>query len=85
MNLTRRGVDLAGATQTVRDFSVWPVVDNTLDLLQAGLDEQARWKTSLWDGLILAAARALGATELITEDFNHGQDYEGIRAINPFR
>jgi len=33
----------------------------------------------------LAAARAAGVKELITEDFSHGQDYGGIRAINPFR
>ncbi len=38
-----------------------------------------------WDALILAAARTSGAAELLTEDFNHGQDYGGIRAINPFR
>jgi predicted nucleic acid-binding protein len=85
VNLGKRGVPQAEATQIVRDLSIWPVVDNTLDLLQAGLDEQARWKTSLWDALILAAARASGARELITEDLNHGQDYDGIQVINPFR
>jgi predicted nucleic acid-binding protein len=84
VNLGKRGVSTAKATQIVRDYAAWPVVDNTLDLLQAGLDEQARWKISLWDALILAAARASGVSELITEDFNHGQDYGGIRALNPF-
>ena len=51
---------------------------------QPALDEQARWKISLWDSLILAAARASGASELITEDLNHGQDYDGVKVINPF-
>jgi predicted nucleic acid-binding protein len=23
--------------------------------------------------------------ELLTEDFNHGQDYGGVRVVNPFR
>jgi hypothetical protein len=32
-----------------------------------------------------AAARGSGATQLVTEDLNHGQDYGGVRAINPFR
>ena len=85
VNLGRRGVAQTEATRIVRDFAIWPVVDNTLHLLQAGLHEQARWKTSLWDALILAAARASGAGELITEDLNHGQDYDGVRVINPFR
>jgi len=24
-------------------------------------------------------------SELVTEDFSHGQNYGGIRAVNPFR
>lgn len=35
--------------------------------------------------MILAAAKASGARELVTEDFSHGQDYDGVLAINPFR
>ncbi len=84
VNLRKQGVSQAEATKIVLDFVVWPVVDNTLDLFQAGLSEQARWKISLWDALILAAVRASGATELITEDLNHGQDYDGVRVSNPF-
>ena len=85
VNLGKRGVAQTEATQIVRDFATWPVVDNTLDLLEAALDQQTRWKISLWDSLILAAARASGASELMTEDLNHGQDYGGIRVLNPFR
>lgn len=85
VNLARKGVPQAEATQIVRDYFAWPVVENTKDLLMAGLDEQARWQLSLWDALILAAARAAGAAELISEDFNHGQNYGGVRAVNPFR
>lgn len=85
VNLEKRRVSRADAAQIIRDFSQWPVVDNSLELLHAALDEQARWQISLWDALILAAARASGASELVTEDLNHGQDYGGVRAINPFR
>ena len=85
VNLEKRGVARAKAGQIIRDYAQWTVVDNTLDLLLSAVDEQTRWKISLWDALILAAARAAGATELITEDLNHGQDYGGVRAINPFR
>lgn len=85
VNLCKRGVPQTEASQILRDFAVWPIVDNSLELLMAALDEQARWRISLWDALILAAARCSGASQLITEDFNHGQDYSGVRAINPFR
>jgi predicted nucleic acid-binding protein len=85
VNLEKSDVSRSEATQIVRDFSQWPVVDNSLDLLHSALDEQVRWRISLWDALILAAARASGAVELVTEDLNHGQDYGGIRVVNPFR
>ena len=85
VNLEKRGVPRVEAGQIIRDYAQWSVVDNTLDLLLSAVDEQVRWKISLWDALILAAARVSGASELITEDLNHGQDYGGVRAINPFR
>ncbi len=84
VNLRKSGVSQIDATQVVRDFAIWPVVDNNLSLLQSALEESARWKISLWDALIVAATRASGASELITEDLNHGQDYGGIRVTNPF-
>jgi predicted nucleic acid-binding protein len=85
VNLEKRGVAKAEAARIIRDYAAWPVVDNSLEILLAALNEQTRWQLSLWDALILAAARASGASEIYTEDFNHGQDYGGIRAINPFR
>jgi predicted nucleic acid-binding protein len=85
VNLEKRGVAKAEAARIIRDYAPWPVVDNSLKILLSALDEQTRWGLSLWDALILAAARASGASEIFSEEFNHGQDYGGIRAINPFR
>jgi predicted nucleic acid-binding protein len=85
VNLVRRGVASSAAAEIIRDFSHWPVVDNTVDLLLAALTEQSRWQLSLWDALILTAARNCGVRELISEDFSHNQDYGGIRVRNPFR
>ena len=85
VNLERRGVEKSEAARIIRDFAPWPIVDNSLAILLTALNEQTRWQLSLWDALILASARASGASEIFTEDFNPGQDYGGIRAINPFR
>jgi predicted nucleic acid-binding protein len=43
-----------------------------------------RYGISYWDGAILAAAEALEAPILYTEDLNHGQLYGRVRAVNPF-
>jgi predicted nucleic acid-binding protein len=85
VNFVRKGHTPDEAATLLEDFTVWPVIDNTLALFRLGISLQARWQLSLWDAMILAAAKASGARELITEDFSHGQDYGGVRAINPFR
>jgi predicted nucleic acid-binding protein len=85
VNLERRRIPRIQAGRIIRDLAQWLVVDNTIGLMLAPLDEQARWQISLWDALMVAAARASGATELISEDLKHGQDYGGVRVINPFR
>ncbi len=84
-NFVRRGHPPAEAAALIGDFSLWPVIDNSLVLLRLGLSLQARWQLSLWDAMIVAAAQTSGARELLTEDLNHGQDYGGVRVVNPFR
>ena len=85
VNFVRKGNAPDDAILLIEDFTLWRVIDNSLPLFRHGLTLQARWQLSLWDSMILAAAHASGAKELITEDLTHGQDYGGVRAINPFR
>jgi predicted nucleic acid-binding protein len=40
---------------------------------------------SYWDAAIVAAARAMGCRELISEDMAHGLEIEGVTIVNPFR
>ena len=84
VNFFRKGHPPADASALIGDFLLWPVIDNSLALFRLGISIQARWQLSLWDAMIVAAAQASGASELLTEDLNHGQDYGGVRAINPF-
>ena len=84
VNLEKRKVPKGEVHQLIYDLSIWPVVDNTLMILKVALNEQVRWQLSFWDAMILAAARSCGASELISEDFSHNQDYDGVKAVNPF-
>lgn len=84
VNFVKAGRAPEEADQLIQDFSVFKVIDNTFPLLQTGLAHRSRWQLSLWDAMILAAAHKSGARELYSEDFNTGQDYGGIRAVNPF-
>ena len=83
----QRGVPNAAAEASalISDFALWTVIDNSLALFRLGLSLQARWQLSLWDSMIVAAAQTSGAHELLTEDLSHGQEFGGVRVVNPFR
>jgi predicted nucleic acid-binding protein len=66
-------------------LDVWPMVENTRELMCDALEIQQRFQLSFWDANIVAAARQSGAKELWTEDLNDGQDYGGVRVVNPFK
>lgn len=53
-------------------------------IVQAGIALAQRYQTSYWDGVILAAAKRLGAKTVFSEDMNDGQDYDGVTVVNPF-
>ncbi len=61
-----------------------PVSTVDLPLLRQALQLKARFGVSYWDAAVIAAARRLGARLLISEDLAHGQDYGGVRVLNPF-
>lgn len=83
-NFIRKGHSNEAANQLIGDFYHLPIVDNTVGLFQLALGFKERWKISIWDSMILAAAHGCGARELLTEDLNHGQVYGEVLAVNPF-
>ena len=68
----------------IAPFKYWTIIANDLHVFEQGLYLKQKYRTSFWDGLILAAAIHSSAKELWSEDFNHGQIYEGVMIVNPF-
>ena len=66
------------------EYRVFPTVPTDYPLVVAAVELSLRYRISYWDGAILAAAEALEASILYTEDLNHGQEYGSVRAHNPF-
>jgi predicted nucleic acid-binding protein len=60
------------------------IQENTIAVLQSALVIKERYQTSYWDAAILAAAKAARCSQLLSEDLNHGQDYDGVIVVNPF-
>jgi predicted nucleic acid-binding protein len=61
-----------------------PVSAVDVPLLRQALQVKLRYGVSYWDAAVIAAARRLGARLLVSEDLAHGQDYGGVRVLNPF-
>jgi predicted nucleic acid-binding protein len=72
------------AVALIHSWLRFPVQENTVSLLQAALAAKARFRISFWDAAIIEAARASGCREVLSEDLNPGQDYDGLVIINPF-
>ena len=73
------------ASRLIQKWLRFRIQENTVAVLQAALVIKDRFQTSYWDAAILAAAAAAGCHEVLTEDLNHGQDYDGVTVRNPFR
>jgi predicted nucleic acid-binding protein len=74
----------ADAAALVETWLAFPTVSTTSDLVRTAIDIHQRFQLSYWDAAIVAAAKQLGCPTLYSEDLNHGQDYDGVRVVNPF-
>jgi len=72
------------AVALIEAFCELPVQETTLELVRAALRTKERFQISYWDAAIVEAARALGCDTVLTEDLNHGQDFDGVLVVNPF-
>jgi predicted nucleic acid-binding protein len=61
-----------------------PMVVTDVELFHDARRLANRFQLRYWDAAIVAAARRLGATTLYSEDLNDGQDYDGVKVVNPF-
>ena len=73
------------AVGLVRSWLRFKVQDITLPIMLGALDIKMAYGLSYWDAAIVAAARALGCRELLSEDMSHGREVEGVTINNPFR
>lgn len=74
----------ADVVAAIRELARRPTVATDIPLVLEGLRLKERFQLSYWDAAIIAAARALGAGTLYSEDLNHGQDCNRVRVVNPF-
>lgn len=72
------------AEAAIRQLLLRPTVDTHAALLLDALRLKARYQLSYWDAAIVAAAMQIGATTLYSEDLQDGQEFDGVKVVNPF-
>jgi predicted nucleic acid-binding protein len=73
------------AARLIRSWTRFPIQAITVEIVLASIRTQQRFGLSYWDSAIVEAARSMGCPELLTEDLQDHQDYDGVVAINPFQ
>lgn len=64
-----------------RTFSVLPL---SVPAMRAGMDLAAAHQLQIWDAVILAVTAEAGGSLLLSEDLQHGFNWEGVTVVNPF-
>lgn len=72
------------AVALVNSWKRFPIQELSVPLLDASLIAKSRWKLSYWDAAIIEAARITKCEIVLSEDLNHGQNYDGVTVLNPF-
>ena len=72
------------ARDIVEALSVWRPIGVDHAVLQRAWLAEERYQISWWDSLIVAAAQASKCQILLTEDLQAGQEFHGVRVVDPF-
>lgn len=85
-NVTRKlRVDPHIARRKVEILAEFDVAAPELADILAAVDLHRLHGFSFWDALVLRSAKQAGCRVLLSEDFQHGQEIDGIQIMNPFR
>ena len=80
----KRPLSISTAGRWIDRLCQADLVTLDLSLIKQAIAHSKRYQISYWDGVIIAAAEALGAKTVYSEDLNHGQTYGSVRVENPF-
>ncbi|HXE71313.1 MAG TPA: PIN domain-containing protein [Candidatus Nitrosotenuis sp.] len=74
--------DLARAD--VRRLLSWRPLTVDVPTMEKAWRIEDRYGLSWWDSLVVATAQAGECRYLLTEDLQEGQEFDGLRVVNPF-
>ena len=88
VNVTRKSkfpFSTEQALKVIQDFSDWSVHRPGIKDVVSAIELHQRYEISFWDAMILQSARHSGCSILWSEDLSDGQEYSGVKVVNPFK
>ena len=79
-----RPLSASKALEWIEQWRVFPCQAIDHQLVRIAIERSERYAISYWDAAILAAAEALGAHTVYSEDLSDGQRYGRVKVVNPF-
>jgi|ERR1022692_245664 predicted nucleic acid-binding protein len=79
-----RPLSVEEALEWMEQLTAFPCYPIDHRLVRIAVAQSVRYTISYWDAAIVSAAQALGSHTLYSEDLNDGQEYGGVRVVNPF-
>jgi predicted nucleic acid-binding protein len=73
------------AVELIGTWLRFPIQETTIAVMSCALSIKSEFGFSYWDSAIVAAAQALGCSELCSEDMSHGVRVGDLTIHNPFR
>jgi predicted nucleic acid-binding protein len=77
-------LDAGVARYKVEFHSRFVVGEPTVPDILAAIDIHRLHSFSFWDALVLRMAKQTGCRVLLSEDMQHGQEFDGVKIVNPF-
>lgn len=87
VNLTRKvphPLPSGYAGSIISDLGRWRLHLPNLESLLGAVHIEQRYQISFWDAMIISSAVTMKCSILWSEDLNHGQEYRGVKVLNPF-
>lgn len=79
-----RPLSIANAEETMRYLATFSPIPEDAEMVLGAARRSREYMLSFWDALIVEAALSAGADLLLSEDFQHGREIEGLTIENPF-
>lgn len=72
------------AVGLIQSFMRFPIQESSMAVTLLAIATSETFRISFWDAAIIEAARVMKCDVVLSEDLSHGQDYNGVRVVNPF-